>query len=112
MPSTLRYPTGLEYREALQNTKICFKDPALVGGDVVMDKLGMPKPISGGSASVFTIEGINGRRGGVKCFTRFVHHQAIRYQQISEALRTVSKPWRVEFEYLPIGVLSRGKWFP
>jgi hypothetical protein len=112
MPSTLRYPTGLEYREALQNTKICFRDPALVAGSVVMDKLGMPKPISGAFASVFTIEGINGRRWAVKCFTRFVDDQAIRYQQISEALRTVSKPWRVEFEYLPVGVLSRGRWFP
>ena len=72
----------------------------------------MPKPISGAFASVFTIEGINGRRWAVKCFTRFVADQAIRYQQISEALRTVSKPWRVEFEYLPIGVLSQGRWFP
>jgi hypothetical protein len=112
MPSTLIYPTGGEYREALYNTRLCFKDPALVGGTVAMDKLGMPKPISGASASVFTIEGVNGRQWAVKCFTRFVDHQETRYQRISEVLRTVNKPWRVEFEYLPNGVLALGKWFP
>ena len=83
-----------------------------MGGSVVMDQFGMPKPISGAFASVFTIDGIDGRRWAVKCFTRSVPDQAIRYQQISEALRMVSKPWRVEFENLPIGVLSRGRWFP
>ena len=112
MPPTLIYPTGVEYREALYNTRLCFKDHTLIGGNVAMDKLGMPKPISGASASVFTIEDTNGRRWAVKCFTRSVDHQAIRYQQISEALRTVNKPWRVEFEYLRDGVLSKGTWFP
>jgi hypothetical protein len=112
MPPTLRYPTGVEYREALYNTKLCFKDPVLIGGKVVTDSLGMPKPISGASASVFTIDSANGRRWAVKCFTRFVDHQEIRYQRISEVLRAVNKPWRVEFEYMPEGVLSQGTWFP
>ena len=112
MPPTLIYPTGGEYREALYNTRLCFKDPALIGGTVAMDQLGMPRPISGASASVFTIEGVDGRQWAVKCFTRFVDHQETRYQRISEVLRTVKQPWRVEFEYLPNGVLSLGKWFP
>lgn len=112
MPPRLIYPTGLDYREALQNTRLCFKDPALIGGNVATDKFGMPKPVSGGAASVFTIESANGRRWAVKCFTRSVDHQAIRYQRISEALQAVSKPWRIEFEYVREGVLSKGSWFP
>jgi hypothetical protein len=112
MPPTITYPTGFEYREALFNTRLCFKDPALVGGKVTLDSLGMPKPISGASASVFTIQSTDGRRWAVKCFTRFVDHQAVRYQRISETLKTVNKPWRVEFEYLPVGVLCKGKWYP
>jgi hypothetical protein len=112
MPPTLRYPSGVEYREALYNTKVCFKDPALIGGTVAMDKLGMPKPISGASGSVFTVGNTSGRRWAVKCFTRFVDHQEIRYQRITESLQRVSKPWRVEFEYLSDGILSQGAWYP
>jgi hypothetical protein len=112
MPSTLTYPTGGDYREALYNTKLCFKDHALIGGNVTMDNLGMPKPISGGSGSVFTIESVKGQRWAVKCFTRFVDHQSIRYQRISEVLQTVNKPWRVGFEYLNDGILSQGIWYP
>ena len=112
MPTIAKLPTGGEYREALFNTNRCFKDPALIGGIVTMDPLGMPKPISGASGSVFTVRNANGRRWAVKCFTRFVDHQAIRYQQISGTLQAVNKPWRVEFEYLPEGVLSQGTWYP
>jgi hypothetical protein len=112
MPTIVRCPTGGEYREALFNTNRCFKDPALVGGVVTMDALGMPKPISGASGSVFTVRSASGRSWAVKCFTRFVDHQAVRYQRISEALQTVNKPWRVEFEYRPDGVLCGGFWYP
>jgi hypothetical protein len=112
MSSTLIYPTGGEYREALYNTKLCFNDIALIGGAVAVDQLGMPRPISGAFASVFTIEGVDGRRWAVKCFTRYVDQQEIRYRRISETLRNIRDPWRVEFEYLPNGVLALGKWFP
>lgn len=112
MSPILIYPTGGQYREALQNTKLCFSDPALAGGDVMMDQLGMPKPISGASASVFTIGNADGRQWAVKCFTRFVDDQETRYRRISETLQTVNKPWRVEFEYLPDGVLCNGKRYP
>jgi len=112
MASPLAYPTGGEYREALFNTRLCFKDPVLAGGVVATDVLGLPKPVSGASASVFTVQNADGRRWAVKCFTRFVNDQAVRYQCISETLRTVKKPWRVEFEYLPEGVFCRGAWYP
>jgi hypothetical protein len=112
MPALTKYPTGVKYREALFDTNRCFKDPALVGGMVTMDNFGMPKPISGAAGSVFTVQNANGRRWAVKCFTRFVADQEVRYQRISETLQSVSKPWRVEFEYLHEGVLCEGIWYP
>jgi hypothetical protein len=112
MPPIARYPSGREYQEALFNTNLCFRDPSLVGGVVTMDGLGMPKPISGASGSVFTVQDTDGRQWAVKCFTRFIDHQAVRYKQISNTLQTVHNPWRVEFEYLPGGVLCAGKWYP
>src|ERR1700723_3075938 len=106
------YPTGGQYQEALQNSRICFKDPVLVGGTPTADSLGLPKPISGNFASVFTVSGADARRWAVKCFTRFVAQQEFRYQRISQILAVVDKPWRVPFDYVPEGILCRGKWFP
>jgi hypothetical protein len=112
MPQITAYPTGRAYLDALFNTRICFKDPALAGGEVTLDGLGLPKPISGASASVFTITGTDGRRWAVKCFTRFIPDQELRYQRISEALREVDKSWRVEFSYLQDGIMVQGARYP
>ena len=112
MPKASGYPLASNYREALFDTKLCFKDPALVGGEVALDALGMPRPISGGSASVFTVRNSGGRRWAVKCFTRYIDHHAARYQRISDTLQTIRKPWRVEFEYLDEGILCEGRWYP
>ena len=111
MPSIHSYPTGRQYLDALYNTNLCFKDSALRGAIVDLDNLGMPKPISGNFASVFTVRNSN-NRWAVKCFTRLVDHQDTRYRSISEALRLVNKSWRVEFDYLPQGVMCEGQWYP
>jgi hypothetical protein len=112
MPPIRRYPTGGQYRDALYNTDLCFKDSGLKGSTVNTDSLGMPKLISGNFASVFTVRGSNYQCWAVKCFTRFVDYQEMRYQCISEALRPVMKPWRVEFDYLSEGVMCEGLWYP
>jgi hypothetical protein len=112
MPATPIYPTGGQYQEALQNPALCFKDPVLVRGKPKADSLGLPKPISGNFASVFTIGGADGRQWAVKCFTRYVADLEIRYQGISQTLAVVDKPWRVPFDYVPEGILCRGSWYP
>jgi len=112
MSSIPAYPTGGQYQEALQNSESCFKDPVLVGGSAVTDSLGLPKPISGNFASVFTIRAGDGKRWAVKCFTRYVSDQDVRYQRISQTLAEVEKPWRVAFEYVPEGILCGGRWYP
>jgi hypothetical protein len=112
MPPIRRYPTGGQYRDSLYNTNLCFKDSILKGSTVDTDNLGMPRLISGNFASVFTVRSSTNQRWAVKCFTRFVDHQEERYQRISEALRPVREPWRVEFDYLPEGVMCEGHWYP
>lgn len=112
MTAALTYPTGGDYREALFDTRRCFKDPVLAGGAPALDPLGMPKPISGAFGSVFTIRGLDGRTWAVKCFTRSVPDQALRYRRITEVLAPVARPWRVAFEYVPEGVLCKGVWYP
>jgi hypothetical protein len=112
MPQIISYPSGRDYLEALFNPRLCFKDPALAEGEVALDVLGLPKPISGASASVFTLTGTDGRRWAVKCFTRYIDDQELRYRNISEALGKVDESWRVEFSYLQDGIMCQGKWYP
>ncbi|WP_405633591.1 AarF/UbiB family protein [Streptomyces sp. NBC_00016] len=78
----------------------------------------MPKPVSGSSATVFSLIGADGqRRTAIKCFTRHVTDQERRYQTISEHLAQVdtgslSQPWKMNFEYIPDGILVEGVRYP
>lgn len=106
------YPTGAQYRETLQHPNACFKDPILAGGKMKTDHFGLPKPISGNYASVFTVEGVDGKTWAVKCFTRYAANQQMRYQYISETLSKLYQPWLVPFDYVPEGILCLGVWYP
>ncbi|MFD5697177.1 protein kinase domain-containing protein [Streptomyces lasiicapitis] len=77
----------------------------------------MPKPVSGGSATVFSLISDDGRRTAVKCFTRYVTDQERRYQKISEHLAQVdfeslSQPWKMNFEYISDEILVEGVRYP
>lgn len=112
MAGVISYPTGLDYQQALYNTSLAFQDPALRGGEPVLNQWDMPKAIGGNFASVFTINGTDGHRWAVKCFTHNVPDRRLRYQQVSRALDGVNSPWKVEFQYLQDGVLCQGLWYP
>ncbi|GMK38828.1 hypothetical protein PCCS19_18820 [Paenibacillus sp. CCS19] len=105
------WPTPQDYREAIQNPRICFKDPDLQAGLPELDKLGLPRPISGSFASVYRLK-CGEREWAVRCFTTNVKDQKIRYDAISLHLRTNPLPYLVPFEYLSEGININGKWFP
>lgn len=107
-----QFPSGAEYTEALQHTRLCFRHPELIGARPELTKIGLPRAISGAFASVFSLtSAASGRRYAIKCFTRHVPDQERRYQAISSRLARLdtaelSQPWNLGFEYLPdaIGV--------
>ncbi|MCO6693722.1 hypothetical protein KQI59_04580 [Streptomyces sp. Vc17.3-30] len=105
--SQRRFPSGAEYAEALQHTQLCFHHPELKGARPELTGLGLPRPISGAFASVFSLTSpTSGRRYAVKCFTRHVPDQERRYEAISSRLALLdpaelSQPWNLGFEYLP-----------
>ena len=116
-PRPSAFPSGARYVEALQNTDMCFADPRLRGARVQLDRLGMPRPISGNFASVFSLTDPAGRRHAVKCFTQNVADQQKRYTEISRRLgllgaEQLSQPWKMEFEYLDSGILVDGFRWP
>jgi hypothetical protein len=105
-------PTARDYQEALQHPDGCFDDPELKAGQPECDSLGLPRPISGSFASVFTIRSTDGRRFAVKCFVRYFADQHQRYDAISEFLTSVDASWKVDFRFLERGIRIRGRWFP
>ncbi|MFE7516259.1 AarF/UbiB family protein [Streptomyces sp. NPDC057540] len=77
----------------------------------------MPKPISGNSAIVLSLVGADGRRMAVKCFTRPASDQVDRYREVTEHLQKIdnsslSQPWKIDFEYIPEGILVEGYRYP
>jgi hypothetical protein len=110
--TTATFPTSGAYVDALQDTQRCFTDPELVGCVIRTDRFGLPRPISGNFASVFTADTTTGRRLAIKCFTRDVPDQQARFREIGAALRDVPARWKVEFRYVESGVLVRGRQYP
>ncbi|MCC4318020.1 hypothetical protein ABTY63_20140 [Streptomyces solisilvae] len=84
----------------------------------VLNAIGVPKPISGNSATVFSLIGADELQHiAVKCFTREARGQERRYKEISEHLAQVdvdslSQPWKMDFEYIPEGILVEGARYP
>src|ERR1700730_2660676 len=111
-PSRSRFPTGGEYGDALQNTRLRFPHSPLKGAAPGQDGLGRPRPTSGNFASVFSLPSVSGHRFAVKCFTREVPDQERRYKAISDHLSRLNHAWKVGFEYLPEGVMVGGARYP
>jgi uncharacterized membrane protein len=108
-----QYPSGSDYVEALQNPGVCFKDKELKNFRVRLDKLGRPRPISGNFASVFALTTQQeDRKYAIKCFTRNVPDQELRYLAVSDHLATIEARWKVGFDYKPDAILIRGQWYP
>lgn len=112
MTSVTSFPTGGAYVDALQDTGRCFVDPELAGAVIRTDRFGLPRPISGNFASVFTADTSAGRRLAVKCFTRDVPDQQERYREIEAALRVVPARWTAGFRYVETGVMVQGRAYP
>jgi hypothetical protein len=106
------WPTPQDYREAVQNPRFAFRDPDLQAARPEEDSLGLPRPITGGFASVYKLSAAHGRTWAVRCFLREFGDQERRYEAIGRELARLNLPYTVGFEYLPAGIRVRGRWFP
>ena len=107
----MAWPTLQEYQEAIQNPKTAFDDLDLRNGHARVDSLGLPRPITGAFACVFTVES-NPKEWAVKCFTQEIAEQQRRYEAIGEALATAKLPYIVDFCYLKQGIRVASRWYP
>ena len=105
------FPSMLEYQEAIQTPQAAFADPELKGGTVVLDALGLPRPITGGFASVYQVKNKT-KHFAVRCFLRPPSSVAERYSKISAFVAQHRPGWMTAFEYLDQGIKVQGKWYP
>ncbi len=107
----MAWPNPSDYQEALQNPSRAFADGELQRGTVSLTRLGLPRPISGNFATVFEVT-TGARKWAVRCFSREVSDQQQRYAAIHQYLLKRSLPYTAGFEFLPQGVMVRGRWYP
>ena len=107
----MSWPTPQDYNEAIQSPQLNFFDPELKTGTVDTTNLGLPRPITGGFASVYRVR-CNNREWAVRCFLREFADQQQRYESISKHLLANKLPYTVGFDFLPQGIKVAGKWYP
>ena len=107
----MSWPTPQDYNEAIQSPRLSFSDPDLQAGTPELTSLGLPRPITGGFASVYRIR-CNSRDWAVRCFLRdFADHQE-RYAAIGRSLAELKLPYTVGFDFIQNGIRVRGQWYP
>jgi serine/threonine protein kinase len=107
----MAWPNPNEYAEAIQNPKQAFSVPELQHSEVVTNKMGLPRPISGNFATVFEVKS-GGTKLAVRCFLREITNQQARYTAISKHLKAQKLSCMVGFEYLQQGIKVKGQWYP
>ena len=105
------WPTPQDYNEAIQNPNYAFADPELQSGHAELDQLGLPRPRTGGFASVYRMQ-CGTRHWAVRCFLRDFSDQQNRYAAISDHLSRMRVPYTVGFTFLRQGIRVRGQWYP
>lgn len=110
-----RWPSQVDYQDALQNPALCFADPVL-RTCVAMDAspFGLPAPISGQFANVYRMRSADGKWWGVKLFLRHLSGRTVQYNALQTHLsRLPTAPsWLVPFTYQEKGIRINGSWFP
>jgi hypothetical protein len=107
----MNWPIATDYQEAIQNPRLCFADADLKAGTVRVDRLGLPRPITGAFATVFQMDTPTGR-WAVRCFLKHIDDHQRRYAAISNHLRSVKLKSAVGFDFVPQGIRIRSQWYP
>ena len=90
---------------------MCFSDPELQTGTPALTAMGVPRPYSGGHASVYRISN-NGRTWAVRCFIRNLPGLQKRYEAIDLYLGSTALSCKVNFAYQPRGIRIGGAFYP
>lgn len=104
-------PSLPQYQEAIQHPNIYLDDPKLKTCSVEVNLMGLPRVRSGGFALTYKLSG-NGASWAVRCFHKSVPDREIRYQAISQFLRSNSSNVLVPVYYVQDGIKIQRNWYP
>lgn len=105
------WPSPQDYNEAIQNPSICFGDAELQNGEVEVNAIGLPRPISGSFASVYKVSCGN-KTFAVRCFLQEGDHQQQRYEAISHYFLHQGFKFAVPFLFIREGIKIGDSWYP
>lgn len=105
------WPSPQDYNEAIQNPLTCFADPELKAGEVEVNAMGLPRPISGNFASVYRVNCKN-KSYAVRCFLQEGDRQQQRYEAISQYFLHQGFKFAVPFLFIREGIKIGDSWYP
>jgi len=105
------WPSPQDYNEAIQNPAFCFADPELQQGEVEVNAIGLPRPISGSFASVYRVNCAN-KSWAVRCFLQEGDHQQRRYEAIAHYFLHQGFKFAVPFSFIREGIKIGDSWYP
>ena len=109
------WPAITDFTDAIQNPRVCFADPQLAdlaAGQVVRHpRRGTPLVYSGNFAAAYPVV-CGSRKYAVRCFTREVKDQRVRYGHLTNYLSQTLPAPLVEFDFYERGIkLLGGDWY-
>ncbi len=107
------WPTATDYRDALQNPRLAFRDPQLQRGTIELNKLKVPRARSGAFANVYKLTSPT-RTLAVRVFLYPQPVRQKRYDLVRNYLKSHARGLAclVDFDYDPAGIRIGNDWFP
>jgi hypothetical protein len=109
------WPNQSDYKDALQNPDIAFRDPDLKQSQAERSPMGVPRARSGAFASVYKMTGPRGPIA-LKLFNFPNEDRALRYKAVSDYLEkklgAKKPPCVVKFQYHLEGIRVGKGWYP
>jgi serine/threonine protein kinase len=105
------YPSMDQYNDVVQHPTTAFTDPVLKASKIAVNGMGLPIALGGGFALTYSADS-HGRKYAVRCFHKEAKGLDKHYAAVEAAIKQISSPYFIGFEYQANGVLVNGSRYP
>ncbi|MBX5084253.1 protein kinase family protein [Rhizobium lentis] len=105
------YPTMDQYNDAVQHPNTAFSDASLKTAKIAVNGMGLPVALGGGFALTYSATA-SGKKYAIRCFHKEAKGLEARYGDVANALKGLTAPYFIGFEYQPTGVMVNGAKYP
>ncbi|MBX4876969.1 protein kinase family protein [Rhizobium bangladeshense] len=100
-----------QYNDAVQHPNTAFSDASLKTAKIAVNGMGLPVALGGGFALTYSATA-SGKKYAIRCFHKEAKGLESRYGDVAKALKGLSAPYFIGFEYQPTGVMVNGAKYP